>query len=129
MTRDFGNLDAVFHALANDSRRKMLGRLALGELTVGQLADPLPLSLAAASKHLQVLERAGLVHRTVDGRRHVCRLDPEPLTSACQWIDAHSRHGNERPEASEDLPQVDRASRAAGPPLLAGRVSGAMDHT
>ena len=54
-------MDAVFHALANGARRDMLGRLAEGELTVGELAEPLTTSLAAASKHIQVLERAGLV--------------------------------------------------------------------
>ncbi|HEX5395668.1 MAG TPA: helix-turn-helix domain-containing protein, partial [Candidatus Limnocylindria bacterium] len=53
----------------------MIGRLASGELTVGELAEPLTMSLAAPSKHVKVLEQAGLVHRTVEGRRHVCRLE------------------------------------------------------
>ena len=73
---DGRGMDAVFHALAHDTRRAMLRRLAGGELTVGELAEPLAMSLAAASKHVQVLERAGLLHRTVRGRRHVCRLGP-----------------------------------------------------
>ena len=72
-------MDAVFHALSHGARRDMLGRLADSELTVGELAEPLSMSLAAASKHIKVLERAGLVGRTVDGRRHVCRLDAAPL--------------------------------------------------
>jgi DNA-binding transcriptional ArsR family regulator len=79
-------LDAVFHALAHDARRTMLRRLAGGELTIGELAAPLEMSLAAASKHVKVLEEAGLVRRTIDGRRHVCRLEPRPLSEATTWL-------------------------------------------
>ncbi len=79
-------MDAVFHALAHGARRDMLDRLAEGELTVGELAEPLAMSLAAASKHVQVLERAGLVRRTIQGRRHVCRLQPGPLAWATAWL-------------------------------------------
>ena len=100
-------MDDVFHALAHGARRGMLGRLADGELTVGQLAEPLAMSLAAASKHIQVLERAGLVHRTVDGRRHVCRLDPAPLASASAWLRFYERYWEERLDALEDLFQSD----------------------
>lgn len=96
-------MDSVFHALAHGARRDMLGRLAEGELTVGELAEPLTMSLAAASKHIQVLERAGLVRRTVDGRRHVCRLDPVPLRSATQWLGFYERHWEERLDALEGL--------------------------
>jgi DNA-binding transcriptional ArsR family regulator len=81
----------------------MLGRLAGGELTVGELAEPLAMSLAAASKHVQVLERAGLVRRTVQGRRHVCRLDPGPLASAHAWLDYYQRFWAERLDALADL--------------------------
>ncbi len=86
MVEELAGMDAVFHALAHGARRDMLGRLAGGQLTVGELAEPLTMSLAAASKHVKVLERAGLVHRTVDGRRHVCRLEPAPLASAADWL-------------------------------------------
>ncbi len=79
-------MDAVFQALAHGARREMVGRLAGGELTVGELAEPLEMSLAAASKHVKVLERAGLVRRTVEGRRHVCQLEPGPLVSAATWL-------------------------------------------
>jgi DNA-binding transcriptional ArsR family regulator len=96
-------MDAVFHALAHKARREMLGRLAQGELTVGELAEPLTMSLAAASKHVKVLERAGLVRRTVDGRRHVCRLEPGPLASASAWLRFYERHWNERLDALEAL--------------------------
>lgn len=84
-------LGAVFFALSDTSRRSMVGALAENEaLTVGELAAPLPMSLAAASKHLRVLERAGLVSRRVEGRRHVCRLERAPLADAEAWI-AHYR--------------------------------------
>ena len=100
-------MDAVFHALAHDARRTMLGRLAGGELTVGELAEPLAMSLAAASKHVKVLERAGLVRRIVAGRRHVCRLEPAPLASACAWLRFYERHWNERLDALEALVRAD----------------------
>ena len=100
-------MDAVFHALAHEARRKMLGRLAQRELTVGELAEPLTMSLAAASKHVKVLERAGLVQRTVDGRRHVCRLEPAPLASAYAWLRFYERYWSERLDALEVLFQTD----------------------
>lgn len=81
----------------------MVGRLVERELTVGELAEPLPMSLAAASKHVQVLERAGLVRRTVHGRRHVCRLNPEPLTSVSAWAGFYERHWQERLDALEAM--------------------------
>jgi len=93
----------VFHALAHDARRAMLARLAGGELTVGQLAEPFSISLEAASKHIRVLERAGLVRRTVEGRRHVCRLEARPLASAAAWLRFYERFWSERLDALEDL--------------------------
>jgi DNA-binding transcriptional ArsR family regulator len=96
-------MDAVFHALASQARRDMVARLAAGPLTVGQLAEPLAMSLAAAAKHVQVLERAGLIHRTIDGRRHVCRLEPGPLASAQAWLGFYERHWHERLDALENL--------------------------
>ena len=96
-------MDSVFHALANAARRDMLGRLGGRELTVGELAEPLAMSLAAASKHIKVLERAGLVQRTVDGRRHLCRLDPVPLASAAQWLRFYERYWADRLDALEEL--------------------------
>ena len=97
------SVGAVFHALAHDARREMLGRLASGELTVGELAEPLTMSLAAASKHVKVLERAGLVRRTVHGRRHVCRLEPGPLATASEWLHFYESFWNKRLDALEDL--------------------------
>lgn len=107
-------MDAVFHALANGARRDMLARLAERELTVGELAEPLTMSLAAASKHIQVLERAGLVGRTVDGRRHVCHLEAAPLASASAWIDFHQRYWEERLETLEALLRDDTDTHKDG---------------
>jgi DNA-binding transcriptional ArsR family regulator len=94
-------MNDVFHALAHDVRRAMLTRLASGELTVGQLAEPFTVSLEATSKHIRVLERAGLVRRTVEGRRHVCRLSPKPLASAYDWLRFYERFWNARLDALE----------------------------
>jgi DNA-binding transcriptional ArsR family regulator len=79
-------LTPVFHALGDATRRRMLRELAGGERTVGQLAQPFAISLAAASKHIKVLESAGLIRREVRGRTHICRLDPGPLASAQEWL-------------------------------------------
>jgi DNA-binding transcriptional ArsR family regulator len=111
MVEDRAPVNDVFHALAHDARREMLGRLALRDLTVGELAEPLAMSLAAASKHVKVLERAGLVHRTVDGRRHVCRLEPMPLASAAAWLRDYERFWSERLDALEVLLGSDSKKR------------------
>jgi DNA-binding transcriptional ArsR family regulator len=79
-------LDSVFQALSDSTRRRMLRELADGERTVGQLAEPFAMSLAAASKHIKVLESAGLIRREVRGRTHLCRLDPNPLSNAQHWL-------------------------------------------
>ena len=81
----------------------MLSRLAASELTVGELAEPLAMSLAAASKHVKALERAGLVRRSVEGRRHVCRLEPGPLAAAAAWLRFHEGGWHERLDALEAL--------------------------
>jgi len=110
MVEDVVEMDIVFHALANDARRAMLGRLAERDLTVGELAAPLAMSLAASSKHIQVLERAGMVRRTVDGRRHVCHLEPAPLASAFAWLRFYEHYWNNRLDALESLFQLDPTS-------------------
>lgn len=96
-------LDAVFRALGDPTRRAMLRRLAAGEQTVGALAEPFRMSLAAASKHVKVLERAGLVRRTVRGRTHHCRLDPRRLRDADDWLAFYRRFWGERLDALEEL--------------------------
>jgi DNA-binding transcriptional ArsR family regulator len=84
-------LDLVFRALGDATRRGMLARLARREHTVGELAEPYRMSLAAASKHVKTLERAGLVRRTVRGRVHYVRIDPRPLARADDWLRAYER--------------------------------------
>jgi DNA-binding transcriptional ArsR family regulator len=79
-------LDGVFGALSDPTRRAMLRRLAAGERTIGELAAPFRMSFAAASKHVRVLERAGLVLRRVQGRKHICRIEPAPLGAAAKWL-------------------------------------------
>ena len=97
------NLNGVFHALADPTRRAILDRLAEGEATVGALSAPFPLPLAAISKHLGVLERAGLVTREARGRERVCRLDPAALADARAWLEFHERFWTDRLEALEAL--------------------------
>jgi DNA-binding transcriptional ArsR family regulator len=100
-------LDVVFQALANATRREILARLADREHTVGELAEPLAMSLAAASKHIKVLERVGLVRQTVSGRTHVCRLEPLPLAAASDWLGFYERFWRARLDALEALMDED----------------------
>ena len=79
-------LDVTFHALADPTRRGMLASLALGEKSVGELAEPFRMSFAGASKHVKVLESAGLVARRRAGRTQICTLRAEPLAEADQWL-------------------------------------------
>jgi DNA-binding transcriptional ArsR family regulator len=97
------NLNLVFHALADSTRRAILDRLTEGEATVGNLSRPFPLSLAAISKHLGVLERAGLVTRESRGRERVCRINPAALDDAHAWLKFHERFWTERLESLEAL--------------------------
>ena len=96
-------LDSVFHALGDATRRRMLRELASGERTVGQLAEPFAISLAAASKHIKALENAGLIRREVRGRIHLCRLDPGPLASANAWLHFYSRFWTQRLDALDQV--------------------------
>ena len=84
-------LDATFGALADPTRRAILAQLAHGESTVTALADPFSMSLPAVSKHLRVLESAGLLRREIDGRVHRCRLAAEPMKDAAAWIERYRR--------------------------------------
>ncbi len=87
----------------------MLHSLAAQERSVGQLAAPFRMSLAAASKHVKVLERAGLVHQTVHGRTHICRLDPGPLGDAHEWLRFYERFWTERLDALDALLKAEDA--------------------
>lgn len=86
MVTNTEELDRIFGALADPIRRSILARLARGEATVGELAEPYAISRPAVSKHLRVLERAGLVDRTPDGRTSRCELDPAPIRNAAEWL-------------------------------------------
>jgi DNA-binding transcriptional ArsR family regulator len=97
--RQSDRLDSVFHALADPTRRAMLRSLAAEQRTVSELAAPFRMSLAAASKHVKVLERSGLVRRTIRGRTHRCRLNPKPLQDAQGWLAFYERFWTERPDA------------------------------
>ena len=95
-------LNHTFAALADPTRRAMLARLASGEASVGELAAPHAMSPPAISKHLKVLERAGLVSRQKDGRVHHCRLDPAPMREAVAWIESHRRFWEARLDTLDD---------------------------
>lgn len=82
-------LDAVFAALADPTRRAILARLASGEATVGELARPFSMTQPAISKHLKVLERAGLVSHGIDAQRRPRKLEPRPLAEANRWLERY----------------------------------------
>src|SRR6476469_8032227 len=85
-------LSTTFAALADPTRRAILERLAHGDATVGELAYPFALTLPAISKHVSVLERAGLVTKDRDGQRRHCRITATPLKSATSWLEEYRRH-------------------------------------
>ena len=82
-------LDAIFAALADATRRAILARLAAGEASVNELAEPFEMSQPAVSKHLRVLERAGLISRSRDAQRRPCRLEAKPLAEADEWLERY----------------------------------------
>jgi DNA-binding transcriptional ArsR family regulator len=89
------NLDATFAALADPTRRAILARLARGETTVQDLAEPFTMSLPAISKHLKVLERAGLIVRSREAQWRPCRIEPRPLKDVDDWLDRYRRFFDE----------------------------------
>jgi DNA-binding transcriptional ArsR family regulator len=89
-------LSVTFAALADPTRRAILARLATGELTVNELAEPFAMSLQAVSKHLKVLEHAGLISRGRNAQYRPCRLESEPLDGAIEWIDRHRQVWTDR---------------------------------
>lgn len=97
------NLDNVFRALADPTRRSMLRKLAGGESNIRSLAEPFDMSFAAASKHVKVLENAGLVKRRIEGRSHLCQLQLEPLAAAEEWLHFYQGFWNQRLDELEAL--------------------------
>ncbi len=105
-------LDTIFHALGDETRRRMLQTLAEGDRTVGQLAEPFEMSLAAASKHIKALEHAGLIRREVRGRTHWCSLAPDALATAHEWLSFYERFWTARLDALERLLREDGARKS-----------------
>ena len=105
-------LDAVFHALAHPARRAMLKRLAAAPQNIGELASPFDMTFAGASKHVRVLERAGLVKRKVEGREHVCAIVPAPLKTATDWLTHYERLWTTRLDALDAMLKAEDAAAA-----------------
>jgi DNA-binding transcriptional ArsR family regulator len=106
---DSMQLNSVFHALGDATRRGMLANLALGEKSIGELAQPFEMSFAGASKHVKVLEEAGLIARRKSGRIHYCSVRPEPLAQAQQWLRQWEHFWTVRLDRLEDLIKSDKA--------------------
>lgn len=106
-------LDSTFAALADPVRRAILTRLADGEATLNELAEPFPISLQAVSKHLKVLERAGLITRGRDAQRRPARLEVAPLEATAAWIERHRRLKEEQLDRlAETLQEIQRGRKA-----------------
>jgi len=112
MVEHQAHLDDVFHALSDPTRRAMLGHLAERELTIGELATPFAMSFAGASKHVRVLENAGLVTRTIQGRTHLCRLQAARLAEADAWLRRYEHFWNEKLDTLEALLRADDKANA-----------------
>ena len=95
------SLDRVFSAVADPTRRAILRGLEKNPATITEIAKPFPMSLNAVSKHVMVLERAGLIRREIHGREHLCRLDPRPLRDATAWLDHYRQFWDVRLDALE----------------------------
>jgi DNA-binding transcriptional ArsR family regulator len=106
-------LDATFAALADPTRRAIVARLAIGEASVTELAAPFAMTQPAISKHLKVLERAGLVSRRRDAQRRPCRLEAHALQAATEWLDAYRRYWADRYERLDGL--LDELQRGDDP--------------
>ncbi len=105
-------LDVLFMALADPTRRAILKRLAGGEATVTELAKPFDMTLPAITKHLKVLERAGLISRAKEAQWRPCRLEPQPLQEVARWVDEYRRYWEESMDRLEDyLASVQSNSR------------------
>jgi DNA-binding transcriptional ArsR family regulator len=105
------SLDAVFAALADPTRRRILELLARAELCVTELAKPFAVSLPAISRHLRVLEKAGLIKRERDGRIHRLRLEAKPMREAANWIDTYRGFWDEQFDALADYLQKEQPGK------------------
>jgi DNA-binding transcriptional ArsR family regulator len=107
-------LDTTFHALADPTRRGMLASLALGDKSIGELGEPFAMSFAGASKHVKVLEGAGLIERRKDGRKQICTLKAEPLAEAERWLRQWEKFWNVRLDRLEALIERDKKEKPNG---------------
>ena len=105
--------DDVLVALADDTRRAILHRLSAGERRVTEIAEPFDISLNSVSKHIRILERAGLVRRRIAGRDHYLSLDQRPLDEVASWIDRHRQLWTRRLDALEAALRAEDAINAA----------------
>ncbi|MBV8131048.1 MAG: winged helix-turn-helix transcriptional regulator [Alphaproteobacteria bacterium] len=109
------HLSTTYSALADPTRRAILARLAAGEATVGELAEPFAMSLPAVSKHLKVLERAGLIARRRQAQRRPCRIEAGPLRDAAQWLEHYRRFWDDSFERLDEyLGELRSAERQDG---------------
>ena len=126
------NLDATFSALADPTRRAILARLARGETTVQDLAEPFAMTLPAISKHLKVLERAGLISRSREAQWRPCRIEPRALKDVDDWLDHYRRFYDESFDRLDSYlktlqarePNNEPANEAAKPPRKAAAGKG-----
>jgi DNA-binding transcriptional ArsR family regulator len=107
-------LDTTFHALADPTRRGMLANLALGEKSIGELAEPFRMTFAGASKHVKVLEDAGLISRRKTGRTHLISIDAKPLEEAERWMRQWERFWTVRLDRLEALIERDKQEKKNG---------------
>ncbi|MFQ6005711.1 MAG: ArsR/SmtB family transcription factor [Woeseia sp.] len=103
MQQTDSKLDQVFFALSDGTRRTILSRLVEGSTTIGELAEPFEISSPAISKHMKILEKAGLIERRIEGRRHHCTLATEALKTAEDWINFHREFWECRLDVLDDL--------------------------
>ena len=110
------NLDATFAALADPTRRAILARLADGDASVMELAEPFAVSQPAISKHLRVLENAGLISRSREGQKRPCRLEPEPLEAANAWLERYREIWEQNYARLDDLLEIMKQESAGKKP-------------
>jgi DNA-binding transcriptional ArsR family regulator len=115
------NLDTTFSALADSTRRAILARLARGETTVQNLAQPFAMSLPAISRHLKVLERAGLISRSREAQWRPCRIEPHSLKAVDDWLDHYRRFYDESFERLDGYLKTLQAGQSAKQPGKAPR--------
>ncbi len=118
---DGRQLDRVFQALSDSTRRRMLRSLSEQPRSVGELAAPFRISLAAASKHIKVLERAGLVQRQIQGRTHLCHLRAEALAASEEWLRYYQRFWEQRLDALDSVLRADGSSDSSSETRAKGK--------